>query len=111
MIYIRLFSLVVSFLIHIHATYPHNPYYYTLGFHLSYPRLPSLPIPADLPSSVAESALLRRQWPLPPPTGQSVTLGLSFATYLRFSSVWRRYPAPCAGAPLYPALELTLAQC
>ena len=56
MIYIRLFSLVVSFLIHIHATYPHNPYYYTSRFHLSYPGSPSLPIPADLPRSTAESA-------------------------------------------------------
>ena len=56
MIHTRLFSLVVSFLIHIHATYPHNPYYYTLGFHLSYPRSLSLPIPADLLRSAAESA-------------------------------------------------------
>ena len=31
--------------------------------------------------------LLRRQWPLPPPTGPSVTLGLSSATYPRFSSL------------------------
>ena len=39
--------------------------------------------------------LLCRQWPLPPPPGPSVTLGLSFATYLRFSSVWRRSHLSC----------------
>ena len=39
--------------------------------------------------------LLRQQWPLPPPTGPSVTLGLSFATHHRFSSVWQCSPLSC----------------
>ena len=47
--------------------------------------------------------LLRRQWPLPPPTGPSITLGLSSTAYLRFSSLRRRYPPPCSGALLCPA--------
>ena len=50
--------------------------------------------------------LLRRQSPLPPPTGPSVTLGLSSATYPSFYSLRRRYPPPCAGAILCPAPSL-----
>ena len=52
--------------------------------------------------------LLRRQWRLPSPTGPSVTLGLSSATYPRFSSLRRRYPPPCAGAILCRAPSLFL---
>ena len=51
--------------------------------------------------------VLRCQSPLPPPTGPSVTLGLSSATYPRFSSLRRRYPPPCAGALLRPAPSLS----
>ena len=52
--------------------------------------------------------LLRRQWPLPPPTGPSVMLGLSSETYRCFSSLQRRYPPPSAGALLCPAPALSL---
>ena len=47
-------------LIHIDATYPHNSDSYTTGIPLKYPLLPSMPIPADLPRSAAESADLGR---------------------------------------------------
>ena len=40
----------------IDATYPHNSHQYTWRIRLKYPSLPSLPIPADLPRSAAESA-------------------------------------------------------
>ena len=50
--------------------------------------------------------LLRRQCPLPPPTGPSVTLGISSAAYPPFSSLRRRYPQLCAGAILCPAPSL-----
>ena len=47
---------LVSLLIHIHATYSHNPHYYTLGINLENPRLPSLPIRAHLPRRAVERA-------------------------------------------------------
>ena len=51
--------------------------------------------------------LLRQQWPLRPPTGPSIMLGLSSATFPRFSSLLRHYPPPCAGALLCPAPSLS----
>ena len=51
--------------------------------------------------------LHRRHWPLPPPTGPSVMLGLSSETYPCFSSMQRRYPPPSAGALLCPAPALS----
>ena len=50
--------------------------------------------------------LLCRQWPLPPPPGPFITVGLSSATYPRFSSLQQRYPPPCAGAQDCPAPSL-----
>ena len=92
MIHTRLFSLVVSFLIHIHATYPHNPYYYTLRYHLSYSRSLSLPIPADLPRSPAESAFEGRRRALTQRGGEFL-----FSTDESASKPQRRSPAQSGG--------------